>query len=385
VIERRWAGDLPPKHHIAFRDAAGALLHEECFTRKGFDGPYTLMYHRHRPHVHSPAPTAHGWPKAEAVPDQALLRRHFRTPGLAARGGPPVDARTPLLFNADLTFSVLFPTASDPVYVVNGDGDDLFYVHQGGGTLRTPLGDLAFQAGDYVHVPRGMIHRFLLPEGEAQHWIVFECAAPVGILSQWRNETGQLRMDAPYCHRDFRFPEFRGPSDEGLRDLMVKRDQAFHGFRLDHTPLDVVGWDGTVYPWAFPILNFQPRAGLVHLPPDWHGTFSTRNALICSFVPRALDFHPDAIPCPYPHASVDCDEILFYCKGNFTSRKGVGPGSVSLHPMGILHGPHPGSYEGSIGHRSTDELAVMMDTFVPLRATRFAAAVEDAGYHESFR
>ena len=158
----------------------------------------------------------------------------------------------------------------------------------------------------------------------------------------------------------------------------------FQAFAMPNNPLDVVGWDGSLYPWIFPILNFQPRAGLVHLPPTWHGTFATNDALICSFVPRAVDFHKDAIPCPYPHASVDCDEFLFYCRGNFTSRKGVGPGSVSYHPMGIPHGPHPGSYEASIGHRETTEMAVMIDTYKPMLCTKQALAIEDLGYQESF-
>ena len=205
-----------------------------------------------------------------------------------------------------------------------------------------------------------------------------------GLLKQWRNEVGQLRMDAPYSQRDFRRPLFTGPRDEGLRDLVVKRGGAFHGFRFPHAPLDVVGWDGAVYPWAFPILNFRPRVGLTHLPPTVHGTFATRGALICSFVPRPLDFHPQAIPCPYPHASVDCDEIIFYAGGNFTSRKGVGVGSFSHHPAGVVHGPHPGAYEESIGARATDELAVMLDTFAPLRATTAARSVEDPAYHASF-
>jgi len=170
----------------------------------------------------------------------------------------------------------------------------------------------------------------------------------------------------------------------GRPQLLIKRGGAFHGFAYDHAPLDVVGWDGTVYPFAFPILNFQARVGMVHLPPTWHGTFAARGALICSFVPRPLDFHADAIPCPYPHASVDCDEFIFYCRGNFTSRRGVGPGSVSHHPAGVPHGPHPGAYENSIGHRQTDELAVMLDTYHPLQATAAAIAVEDPGYAASF-
>jgi len=191
-------------------------------------------------------------------------------------------------------------------------------------------------------------------------------------------------MDAPYSHRDFKVPAFTGPRDEGIRTVVVKRAGAFHGFEWAGSPLDVVGWDGTVYPWAFPILNFQPRVSSVHLPPTWHGTFAARGALVCSFVPRPVDFGPDSVPCPYPHASVDCDEFIFYCRGNFTSRKGVGPGSVSHHPAGIPHGPHPGAYEGSIGSKATDELAVMLDTYLPLAATGAALGVEDAAYHDSF-
>jgi len=283
-----------------------------------------------------------------------------------------------------VTLSVLHPTEADPFYFLNADGDDLFYVHKGGGVVRTVLGDLRFEEEDYFFVPRGIVHRIIPDEGREQYWLSIECKGALHLPRQWRNEVGQLRMDAPYCHRDFRKVEFKGPMDEGIRDLLVKRNEAFHGFRYGHSPLDVVGWDGTVYPWAFPILNFQPRVGLVHLPPTWHGTFAARGALICSFVPRVVDFHPEAIPCPYPHASIDVDEFLFYCRGNFTSRRGVGPGSVSHHPAGVAHGPHPGAYEGSIGTRETTELAVMLDCVLPLQATEEALSVEDPGYQESF-
>ena len=219
-----------------------------------------------------------------------------------------------------------------------------------------------------------------------QYWLSIECAAGFGLPKQWRNEVGQLRMDAPYTPPRFRRPDFRGPLEEGLRDLLVKRARRVPRLSLSSTRRSTSsGWDGTVYPWAFPILRFQPRVGQVHLPPTGHGTFAARGALICSFVPRPLDFHPDAIPCPYPHASVSCDEIIFYCRGNFTSRRGVGPGSISHHPAGILHGPHPGAYEESIGARATDELAVMLDTYAPLRATEAAGSVEDRAYHDSFR
>jgi homogentisate 1,2-dioxygenase len=386
VLERIVAGDVPAKHHIAFRQG-GALRHEECLTRDGFDGPYTIAYHLRRPHTQRVIAAPAGWATPEAAPgalERPLAKRHYVTPKLARPSGAPLTARVPLLLNADLVCSVASPTAADDHYVANGDGDELIYVHRGGGLLRSMLGDLPFGQGDYVFIPRGLLHR-LLPDGTPQEWLCLELAGGMHIPRQWRNEVGQLRMDAPYCHRDFRAPTFVGPLDEGLRDVAVRREGRWHGLRYDDSPLDVVGWDGAVYPFAFPILNFQARAGLVHLPPTWHGTFAARGALICSFVPRALDFHPDAIPCPYPHSSPDCDEIIFYCDGNFTSRVGVGSGSISHHPMGLAHGPHPGAYEKSIGVRATDELAVMVDTARPLRPTAAALGIEDAGYHDSFR
>jgi len=383
MLDRIVQGAVPRKHHLAFRDGEGRLLHEEAYTRAGFDGPYTLAYHRGRPHATHPVEARHGWRPAVPAPARRLARRHYRTPDLPARGGPPVDARVPLLLNSDLVLSLVAPDAADPVYVSNGDGDDLLYVFEGGGLLRSPLGDLRFARDDYVYVPRGLLHR-IVPDPGPQRWLALEAAGGFHLPSQWRNETGQLRMDAPYSHRDFRRVEWTGPQDEGIRDLVVKRGGTFHGFRFDASPLDVVGWDGSLYPFAFPILCFQPRAGLVHLPPTWHGTFAAKGALVCSFVPRVLDFHPEAVPCPYPHASVDVDEIIFYVRGEFTSRRGVGPGSISHHPSGLMHGPHPGAYEGSLGTRTTNEVAVMLDCHQPLQATAEAIAIEDAGYEESF-
>jgi len=381
MLDRMQVGDVARKHHIQLRGPDGALRFEECFTRDGFDGPYTIMYHLQRPHTQRVASAEHGWVAPIAAGERPLAKRHYRS-GELARGGPQIDARVALQFNADVTIGVAFPDAPDPVYVIDGDADQLIYVHKGGGTLRSLLGDVTFAQGDYVFVPRGLLHRFA-PEGE-QHWLWFELDGGLHLPKQWRNEVGQLRMDAPYSERDFKRPQLRAPYDEDLRKLVVKRGGRWHGFTLDHSPFDVVGWDGAVYPWAFPILAFQPRVSSVHLPPTWHGTFSARGALICSFVPRLVDFHPEAIPCPYPHSSTHCDEIIFYCDGNFTSRKGVGPGSISHHPMGIPHGPHPGAYEKSIGTTRTDELAVMCDTFLPLQTARAALVIEDPEYHDSF-
>jgi len=384
MLDRMCAGDVARKHHIQLRGEGGALRYEECFTRDGFDGPYTILYHLRRPHLQRVAPSVkHGWLQAAAAGERALAKRHYRSFELAKQAGPQLDHRVALLFNDDVVAGVAFPTADDPVYISDGDADQLIYIHRGGGTLRSMLGDVVFAQGDYVFVPRGMLHRFL-PAASEQYWFWLELANGIHVPKQWRNEVGQLRMDAPYSHRDFKRPVFGGPTDEGIRELVVRRGGAWHGFTVEDSPLDAVGWDGTVYPWAFPILAFQPRVSSVHLPPTWHGTFATKGALICSFVPRPVDFHPEAIPCPYPHSSTHCDELIFYCEGNFTSRKGVAPGSISHHPMGLPHGPHPGAYEKSIGSTRTDELAVMLDTYAPLRPTRAALGVEDAGYHDSF-
>jgi homogentisate 1,2-dioxygenase len=383
MLERKRHGDVPDKPHTALRDPHGTLRYEECFTRRGFDGAYSILYHERRPHLSQPsAPSASFQLPREAESD-LLSRRHFQTHALSVAGSP-LEARVPLLFNQDVVLSTLSPNASDRVYFANADGDDVYFVREGRALLVSPLGELPVQQHDYVIVPRGLLHRFVLDAGVAQHWLSIECLGGFSIPAQFRNEVGQLRMDAPYSHRDFRDPRFVGPRDEGIRELVVKKGGRFFGHTLAHSPLDLVGWDGSVYPLAFPISRFSPRVGEVHLPPTVHGTFAARGALICSFVPRLVDFHPQAISCPYPHSSVDVDEVIYYCDGQFTSRKGVGPGSVSFHPAGIPHGPHEGAYERSIGQTRTEELAVMLDCAHPLRVTEAALGLEDPAYHGSF-
>ena len=387
MLERVCAGKIPPKPHLAYRSPAGALFYEECLTRSGFDGPFSILYHEHPPHHARPTTAARTFPTfaAPVAYDEApLLRRHYRCLELEASRGGPIESRVPVLFNEDVVIAFSRPGAAEPVYFSNGDGDDLVYVLEGAGTLRSVFGDLSFGEGDYVYVPKGTIHRFVPQAGRAQSWLTIECKAGLGLPKHYRNGVGQLRMDAPYSHRDFRRPEFSGPSDEGIRDIVVKRADRFFGFSSPYAPLDVVGWDGTVYPFAFSIHAFQPRVGLVHLPPPVHATFEAGGALICSFVPRPLDFHASANPCPYPHASVDVDEVLFYANAAFGSRKGIQKGSLSHHPAGIAHGPHAGAYESAPGKTHTEELAVMLDCSAPLRRTPEARAVEDLGYHESF-
>ncbi len=385
MLERVARGELPAKHHHALRGADGALRYEQCLTRMGFEGPYSILYHQHRPQALQAVktPPIARIPVAETSAHSALRRRHFvsgRVPG----AGSMTRARVTLLFNEELRLAIARPGESDQAYTLNADGDELLFVKEGRGTLRSALGDLRFGPLDYLFIPKGLLHRFELTPGSAHEFLSVECRKGLDVPSQFRNEAGQLRMDAPYCHRDFRKPEFLGPLDEGMREVLIKRDDVLHKFAIPHSPLDVVGWDGTVYPWAFPILAFQPRVSSVHLPPTWHGTFAAGGALICSFVPRPLDFHPEAVPCPYPHASVDIDEVLYYVTGDFTSREGVGSGSLTLHPRGVPHGPQPGKYEGSIGMTHTEEIAVMLDCRAQLKVSQQAQAVEDEDYEQSF-
>lgn len=385
MLDRVAAGAIPAKPHLAVRTSAGDLLYEECLTRDGFDGPFSILYHQHRPHEARVVPPAARFPTPEPAPEPALSRRHYRCLALPERAGDtPLTGRVPLLFNEHVTVGFVRATASDTVYFVNADADELFFVLEGAGNLRSPFGDVSFGPRDYVCVPKGVLHRFVLDAGVPQAWLSLELRSGLRLPAHYRNGVGQLRMDAPYSHRDFRRPEFRGPLDEGIRDLVVKRAGVFHGFHASTSPLDVVGWDGTVYPFAFPILAFQPRVGQVHLPPPVHATFEARGALICSFVPRPLDFHPEANPCPYPHSSVDVDEVLFYVNTAFASRRGIEVGSLSHHPAGIAHGPHPGAYESAPGQTHTSEIAVMLDTTSPLARTVHAEAIADQGYHDSF-
>ncbi|HTS02741.1 MAG TPA: homogentisate 1,2-dioxygenase [Thermoanaerobaculia bacterium] len=380
MIDRMQLGEVPAKPHIAFRSREGVLRFEECLTRRGFDGEFSILYHEGPPMTDSligPA-TPGRWDRKAPIPaEHQPLRRRLLLGARAPEG------YTPVLFNDDVTISFfrLPREAESPDGFSNGDGDDLYFFYEGEGTVETPFGDVPVRANDYLAIPRGVVHRVRI--SSPFEGVLFELRGGLHLPKEFRNPVGQLRMDAPYTHRDFVRPAFKGPHP-GPKRILVKKDDAFVERFPAASPFDVVGWDGTVWPFAFDILKYQPKTGLVHLPPTIHATFAGRNALLCSFVPRVTDTHPDAIPCPYPHASVDCDEVIYYVRGTFTSRKGVGPKAVSLHPAGVPHGPHPGAYEGSIGTRSTDELAVMMDTFAPLRLTAQALALESPGYHDSW-
>lgn len=384
MLERLAKGRMPHAPHTQLRSVSGRLLYEHCITRQGFDGPYTIAYHEGRPHEAQPGKDSPvSLLPAESMPDR-LLRRHYLSPASPLTLEALPRQRGRLLQNDDVALSLAMPTRSDDAYFANADGDELYFVHSGGGVLRTLLGDVRYATGDYVYVPRGLLHRFILEGAEPQHWLLLELSGCLDLPASYRNSVGQLRMDAPYSHRDFRHPVLEAPRDEGIRDLWLKAHGTLQKFALPASPLDVVGWDGTLYPFALSIASFKPKVGKVHLPPPAHATFQAPGVLICSFVPRPLDFHEQAVPCPYPHSSVDIDEVLFYSQGSFTSRRGVGPGSISHHPAGIPHGPNPGAYETSLGATATDELAVMLDCTKPLRRSALAEGLEDPDYHGSF-
>ncbi len=380
MIDWMRAGEIPEKPHTVFRPFGGQLAHEECLTRRGFDGEFSILYHLNPPAADVDLSPAEPGPLERKIPvleDGISLKRRLFLGDKAPSG------YTPVLFNSDVTVSFFrIPPLPAARGFANGDGDDLFFVFSGSGRVETPFGDLPLRPLDYLLIPRGIVHRFV--SEEELEGIVFEMRGGFHLPSQFRNPAGQLRMDAPFTHRDFIRPEFRGPR-EGPSEILIKKDDHFVLRRPAHSPFDIVGWDGALWPFVFPILKYQPKTGLVHLPPTIHSTFAGRGVLVCSFVPRLTDTHPAAIPCPYPHSSVDCDEVIYYVRGNFTSRRGVGARAASLHPAGIPHGPHPGAYEASIGTASTEELAVMIDTFQPLRISRQGLLLESTGYHESWR
>lgn len=383
-------GSVPAKHHIAHRrpadDAAAdgcPVYYEHCVTRGGFDGPYSILYRRNNPGAELDVEEADmGTPQWVPLQGDAMKRHHVASHGMA-RKGHLYESTTWLIGNDDVWIGTAQPTEEDTGLVQNGDGDLLLFFHEGNGRVESEMGTLRFRKHDYVWIPKGVIHRIVL-DGPA-HVMVNECRAGIEIPNNFTNPIGQLKMDAPYCHRDFRRPTELSPG-EGPSTILHKRRDTWTQRRLPHHPFDVVGWDGTVYPFAFNVHDYQPKTSTVHLPPPIHTTFlgGKNSFVVCSFVPRKVDYHPDAIPCPYPHSSVDCDEVLWYVEGNFTSRKGVGPASLSLHPMGIPHAPQPGKYEASMGDAATTELAVMIDTYRPLMLSQEALAASDPTYHASW-
>jgi homogentisate 1,2-dioxygenase len=375
-------GEVPRKRHVAFRGPGGRLFPEELVGNHGFTGPASLVYHMREP---TAVRAVRRLRRSEWTPepDRLLRHRHFRTAGLSP-GPSLVYDRVPLLFNRDVALSIATPGQAPETFYRNAQGDEIVFVAAGTGRLESALGTVAFRAGDYVVVPRGLIHHFRFDPGEAR-CLVIESTGDVRTPKRYRNEFGQLLEHSPFSERDIRCPEWAEPHDQrGDFPLIVKKDNEFVEMILANHPFDVVGWDGCYYPWALSIHDFEPRVGRVHLPPPMHQTFEGDGFVVCSFCPRPYDFDAEAVPAPYNHSNVMSDEVLYYASAEFMSRKGIERGSLTLHPDGLPHGPHPGRAEASIGQARTDELAVMVDTFRPLYVGAGALAVEDRDYFRSW-
>ena len=375
-------GRLPRKRHVAFRKDDGSIHYEELIGNQGFTGPSSLLYHLRLPTAVASARQLRGlgW---VSEPERLVRHRHFRTSGLATGPSAVLD-RVPLLFNHDVAISMARPRKEDAFFYRNGQGDEIVYVVEGHGVLESIFGELQYGPGDYVVIPRGILHRWRLGTGP-HRFLVVESAGYARTPKRYRNEHGQLTEMAPFSERDIRRPESLVTRDEtGEFPVVVKSGNRLVEFVMNHHPLDVVGWDGYYYPWALNIHDFEPRVGRVHLPPPVHQTFEGDGWVMCSFCPRPFDFEPDSIPAPYSHQNAMSDEVIFYANSEFMSRKGIELGSITLHPDGIPHGPQPGKTEQSIGAKATSELAVMVDAFRPLLVSREALAVEDATYQASW-
>jgi homogentisate 1,2-dioxygenase len=380
----RRVGEVPPKRHTQFRSPDGGLYAEELMGSEGFSSSSSLLYHRRPPTALVGADTVAADDDA-LRPNEPLLPHHLRTAVLPA-AGDLVAGRRLLLANDDVRLLVAHPTDPSGLYR-NATGDEIVYLRAGSARLESSFGVLDCRAGDYVVVPTGTTHRWVpTPGGEPVAALVIEARGHVGAPDRYLSASGQFLEHSPYCERDLHAPEAPLVLDgadpgEGV-EVLVRQRSGLTRYRYAHHPFDVVGWDGCLYPYRLSIHDFEPVTGRVHQPPPVHQTFAGPRFVVCSFVPRKLDYHPLAVPTPYNHANVDSDEVLYYCSGDFTSRKGagIGAGSISLHPAGFTHGPQPGSVEASLGRESTDELAVMIDTFAPLSLADAARACDDAGY-----
>jgi homogentisate 1,2-dioxygenase len=376
----RRVGDIPRKRHTQFRKRDGSLYAEELMGVEGFSSDSALLYHEHAPTAILDA-VAVEEPTQSLAANHPLKPRHLKTHKLDAASADLVTGRRLLLGNDDLRISYVVADQPSPLYR-NGAGDELVYVEEGSAVVETVFGTMTVGSGDYVVLPTSTTHRWVPTGSEPVRVLVTEARGHVGPPKRYLSAKGQFLEQAPYCERDLRGPDAPFSQDGSDIEVLVRHRTGLTKFTYAHHPFDVVGWDGCLYPYAFSIHDFEPITGRVHQPPPVHQTFEGPGFVVCSFVPRLFDYHPQAIPAPYNHSNVDSDEVLFYTQGEFMSRKGAGieVGSISLHPAGHIHGPQPGSVEASIGKERTDEYAVMIDTFRPLGLGPAALECEDTSY-----
>ncbi|MBS4189397.1 homogentisate 1,2-dioxygenase [Bacillus sp. FJAT-49705] len=375
----RKMGEIPHKRHTMFNKEDGSLYREQVMGTKGFSGTQSILYHHYMPTEVSQSQLI-GKYLPEYEDQDSLNHRHLMTDKIEKKGNA-LYAREYLLGNDDLLIGTMKINEEMESYYRNGDGDEMLYIHYGTGKIETMFGTITYHPGDYVIIPIGTIYRVIPDDSEISKVLFIESFSQITTPKRYRNEYGQLLEHSPFCERDIRGPEKLETFDEkGEFKVITKTRGYLHSHVLNHHPLDVIGWDGYLYPWVFNIKDFEPITGRVHQPPPVHQTFEGHNFVVCSFVPRLFDYHPEAIPAPYYHSNVNSDELLYYVEGNFMSRKGINKESITLHPSGIPHGPHPGTTEASIGRKETLELAVMIDTFRPLKIVKQAKAIEDGNY-----
>ena len=377
-------GSIPKKRHTQFRKPDGGLYAEQLFSTEGFSSNYSLLYH-----VHPPTQIIRSEPpqniKPVACSDNILKHRCY----LGFKVKPEADflsAKKTVLFNDDVYISLAAPKRGieGNVFYKNADADEVIFVHEGTGTLKTQYGNITFGYGDYLVIPRGTIYQIDFDTEDNRLFIV-DSFSPITFPKRYLSKYGQLLEHAPFCERDIRKPENLQTFDEkGEYLIQIKKKGMLYPIWYGTHPFDVIGWDGYEYPYAISIHDFEPITGRVHQPPPVHQQFDAHNFVICSFVPRLYDYHPDSIPAPYNHSNIDSDEVLYYVDGEFMSRKHVERGMITLHPSGIPHGPHPGAVEKSIGQKETPELAVMVDTFRPLYTTQVAVDIEQENYDKSW-
>ena len=376
-------GSIPKKRHTVFRQPNGELYHEELFGTEGFSSTSSLLYHLNPPTMVKSIGDAVDFRPKIAVEDnlKCLSFKGFEV----EPSGDYLQSRKVFFVNDDMQIGIARPTQSmEDYFFKNSDSDELLFVHEGGGVLHTMYGQVPFEYGDYVIIPRGTVYR--LSFNDSNNRLLFiESHSPIRSPKRYRNEFGQYLEHSPFCERDYRYPEnFETIDQKGDFLIQIKKRGLIYPYVYGNHPFDLIGWDGYNYPYAFSIFDFEPITGRIHMPPPIHQQFEGRNFVVCSFVPRMYDYHPDAIPAPYHHSNIDSEEILYYVDGDFMSRNNIEKGQFTLHPGGVPHGPHPGAIERSIGKKETGELAVMIDPFNPLKITADALNYEVKDYYKSW-
>jgi homogentisate 1,2-dioxygenase len=376
-------GDFPQKRHTQFQKPSGGFYYEQLFGTEGFHGHSALLYHIHRPTQVKEIIKSYNVEPKIAI-DKNIKSLLFKGFDLQPENDF-LQSRKPLLINKDCAIGLAAPQESLTDYFYkNADADELIFIHKGTGTLRTMMGNIRFEYGDYLIIPRGIIYQISFDTSDNRLFFV-ESFAPFYTPKRYKNASGQHLENSPFCERDFKLPtELESHDQKGDFLIKIKKEGMIHEVVYATHPFDVVGWDGYNFPYGFSIHNFEPITGRVHQPPPVHQTFETATFAVCSFCPRLYDYHPLAIPAPYNHSNIDSDEVLYYVDGDFMSRNNIKQGHITLHPKGIPHGPAPGAMERSIGHTQTQELAVMVDTFRPLMVTEIAMGLDDGKYYKSW-